>query len=72
MISIFKNRIAYLSLSLVLLACAFPLVSIGLVEGPRSLWWLGLLSLTCGGLIPPLQRLLLGPATPPANASDSE
>ena len=61
MVNLFKNRLAYLSLSLVLLIMAFPLISIGMSTGPRLLWWLGLLALGCGGLIPPLQRLLLGP-----------
>lgn len=61
MIALFKNRLAYLSVSLVLLVAAFPLISIGTTTGPRPLWWLGLFALGCGGLIPPLQRLLLGP-----------
>lgn len=61
MIALFKNRLAYLSLSLALLMIAFPLISIGTTTGPKLLGWLGLLALGCGGLIPPLQRLLLGP-----------
>lgn len=69
MIALFKNRLAYLSVSLVLLAAAFPLISIGSTAGPRALWWLGLASLVCGGLIPPLQRLLLGP---PRSASAAD
>jgi len=68
MIALFKNRLAYLSLSLILLIVAFPLISIGTTTGPRPLWWFGLLALACGGLIPPLQRLLLGP---PASATTS-
>lgn len=64
MIALLKNRLAYLSISLVLLLVAFPLISIGATRGPAALWWAGLLALGCGGLIPPLQRLLLGP--PPA------
>ncbi len=74
MIALFKNRLAYLSLSLILLVLAFPLISIGMTTGPNSLWWLGLLALTCGGLIPPIQRLLFGPppgAAAPAPKSDS-
>lgn len=66
MIALFQNRLAYLSLSLVLLVAAFPLISAGTVHGPESLWWLGLLALTCGGLIPPVQRLVWGPPEPPA------
>lgn len=61
MITLFKNRLAYLSVSLVLLAIAFPLISLGTTDGPAWLWWAGLLALTCGGLIPPVQRLLFGP-----------
>ncbi|HMN41854.1 MAG TPA: hypothetical protein PKE29_13500 [Phycisphaerales bacterium] len=64
MIALLRNRLAYLSASLVLLVVAFPLISIGATHGPKALWWIGLLALGCGGLIPPLQRLLLGP--PPA------
>jgi len=64
MIALLRNRLAYLSSSLVLLVVAFPLISIGTTRGPTALWWAGLLMLGCGALIPPLQRLLLGP--PPA------
>lgn len=73
MIALFKNRLAYLSVSLVLLVVAFPLVSIGMSRGPAALWWLGLLALGCGGLIPPLQRILLGPPpAPPASEPQSD
>lgn len=68
MIALFKNRLAYLSTSLVLMVVAFPLISLGTTSGSVLLWWAGLLALGCGGLIPPLQRLLLGP--PPASARD--
>lgn len=61
MTAVFRNRLAYLSLSFILLIAAYPLISIGMTSGPSLLWWIGLLSLGCGGLIPPLQRLLLGP-----------
>lgn len=71
MIALFKNRLAYLSLSLILLIVAFPLISIGTTNGNKLLWWCGLLALSCGGLIPPLQRLLLGPP-PSAPAADDE
>ena len=71
MVALFKNRIAYLSLSLILLIVAFPLVSIGTSYGPAWLWWAGLLALTCGGLIPPVQRLIWGPPRPPASEPDS-
>ncbi|NYT60846.1 hypothetical protein H0A66_00700 [Alcaligenaceae bacterium] len=71
MIALFKNRLAYLSVSLVLMMAAFPLISIGTTTEHRLLWWSGLLALTCGGLIPPLQRLLLGPPrSAPSPASE--
>jgi hypothetical protein len=72
MIALFKNRLAYLSLSLILLVAAFPLVSIGLSRGPAALWWLGLLALGCGGLIPPLQRILLGPPASEPQSDDGQ
>lgn len=64
MIALFKNRLAYLSVSFILLIAAFPLISLGMTTGLSLLWWTGLLSLGCGGLIPPLQRLILG--SPPS------
>ncbi|HET7335811.1 MAG TPA: hypothetical protein VFI93_11900 [Rhizomicrobium sp.] len=67
MTALFKNRLAYLSLSFILLIAAFPLISTGMTTGHGLLWWIGLLSLGCGGLIPPLQRLFLGP---PPSADD--
>lgn len=72
MIALFKNRLAYLSVSLILLVVAFPLISAGTTHGPDALWWMGLAALVCGGLIPPVQRLLLGPpAAAPADAHDT-
>lgn len=72
MIAVFKNRLAYLSLSLILLVAAFPLISIGSAHGPEAIWWVGLISLACGGSIPPLQRLLFGPPQPPAPKPDAD
>lgn len=60
MVALFENRFAYLSVSLVLLVAAFPLISIGTTSGPQFVWWLGMLALTCGALIPPLQRVWVG------------
>lgn len=68
--ALLKNRLVYLSTSFVLLLVAFPLISIGTTRGPSMLWWAGLLALSIGGLIPPLQRLLLGPP-PSSEASTS-
>lgn len=70
MIALLKNRLAYLSTSFVLLLIAFPLISLGTTHRVAALWWAGLLALGFGALIPPLQRLLLGPA-PAAAASAS-
>lgn len=73
MLALFKNRLAYLSVSLVLLVVAFPLISLGTSYGPPLLWWVGLLALITGGLIPPVQRLLLGPpSAKPAQTSDAK
>lgn len=59
---LFKNRIVYLSLSFLLMICAFPLISIGTTRGPEFLWWLGLAALLLGAMIPPAQRLFLPPS----------
>ena len=60
------TRLAALSISLVLLLVAFPLISIGTTTGPPVLWWLGLVALALGGLIPPLRRFTSRSQTPPA------
>lgn len=52
------SRLAALSISLVLLLAAFPLISVGTTTGPPLLWWLGLAALGLGGLIPPVRRLI--------------
>lgn len=54
---LFNNRVVYMSISFVLLILSFPLISIGTVEGPAFLWWLGLVTLLVGAMIPPAQRL---------------
>lgn len=58
---LFTNRIAYLSVSLVLMLIALPLISIGTTGGPGQLWWWGLGSLLVGAAILPIQRLLYPP-----------
>lgn len=63
--ALFKNRVAYLGLSFLLLMASYPLISIGTTEGPAWLWWLGLVALLLGALIPPAQRLLFPPARDP-------
>ncbi|QYX56437.1 hypothetical protein K1T73_15490 [Roseovarius sp. SCSIO 43702] len=54
------NRLLTLSISLVLLLIAFPLISIGTTSGPPVLWWAGLAALVVGGVLPPLRRLFPG------------
>ncbi|MCB1347981.1 MAG: hypothetical protein KDK11_04815 [Maritimibacter sp.] len=51
------NRHATLTLSLVFLLAAFPLISLGTTSGPPVLWWLGLMALCIGGVLPPLRRV---------------
>lgn len=58
---LFRNRVAYLSLSFVLLLVSYPLISWGTTRGPDVLWWLGLAMLVLGAMIPPAQRLLFPP-----------
>lgn len=50
------GRLSTLSVSLVLLLIAFPLISIGTTSGPPMLWWIGLGALAVGGILPPLRR----------------
>lgn len=67
------SALASLSLSLILLLVAFPLISIGTTQGPPFLWWLGLLTLVAGGLIPPARRFLATQPNPePTKAGLSE
>ncbi len=65
-----------LSLSMLLLLVAFPLISFGTTQGPPLLWWLGLLALVVGGLIPPAARFLAAgqqkPRTTRAGMADDE
>lgn len=57
--------LASLSLSMVLLLVALPLISVGTTQGSPFLWWLGLLALGVGGLIPPVWRFLAEPQPEP-------
>jgi hypothetical protein len=72
MVALLKNPLAYLSTSFALFLSSLPLISIGSTCGPRVLLWIGLASLCVGALIPPMQRLLFAPETPPASNSDNE
>ncbi len=53
-----RTPLFYMTASFILLLIALPLVSIGSTGGPRALLWIGLIALTLGGMVPPLQRLL--------------
>lgn len=72
LVALLKNRLAYLSTSLVLMLAAFPLISIGTTSGPRVLWWTGFVALCVGGLIPPVQRLFFAPKSSSASTPDDE
>lgn len=49
---------ATLTLSLLLMLAAFPLISIGSFHGPDALWWTGLAALAIGGALPPVRRFV--------------
>ncbi len=60
------SRLAALSLSMALLLAAFPLISFGTTRDEAAFWWLGLLALLVGGLIPPARRFLAARQPEPA------
>jgi hypothetical protein len=46
------------TLALLLLFAAFPITSWGTVGSNRLVWWIGLLSLVAGGVLPVLTRYM--------------
>lgn len=44
--------------SLLLLFAAFPIISWGTMSGSRMVWWVGLISLVAGGVLPVLTRYM--------------
>lgn len=68
------SNLAALSLSLVLLLAAFPLISIGTTQDLILVWWLGVVALVAGGAIPPLGRIVTARnvETPPTRAGLAE
>jgi hypothetical protein len=46
------------SLALLLLFAAFPITSWGTTSGNRWAWWIGLLGLVVGGLLPVITRYM--------------
>ncbi|UPG72074.1 hypothetical protein MVG78_16310 [Roseomonas gilardii subsp. gilardii] len=45
-------------IALLLLFTAFPIISLGATAGNNWVWWIGLLSLIAGGLLPVLTRYM--------------
>ena len=45
-------------LALLLLFAAFPIISFGTTGGSVVVWWIGLLSLVLGGVLPVLTRYM--------------
>jgi hypothetical protein len=68
------SSLAALSLSMVLLLAAYPLISLGTTQDRPFLWCLGLIALVVGGLIPPARRFLAAPQPepPPTRAGMAE
>jgi hypothetical protein len=68
------TRLVALSLSMLLMLAAFPLISLGTAQGQPLLWQLGLLALALGGLVPPLGRYIAArkPEPPPTRAGMAE
>jgi hypothetical protein len=46
------------SLSLLLLFAAFPITSVGTTAGNSLVWWVGLLCLVAGGVLPVVTRYM--------------
>ena len=46
------------TLALLLLCAAFPIVSWGTVSDNQFVWWIGLLSLVAGGVLPIVTRYM--------------
>lgn len=46
------------TLALLLLFAAFPIVSVGTTGGSTLVWWIGLLSLVVGGVLPVWTRYM--------------
>ena len=46
------------TLALLLLFAAFPIISLGTTGGSGLVWWIGLLSLVLGGVLPVLTRYM--------------
>jgi hypothetical protein len=52
------DKLGIETLALLLLFAAFPLISTGTDGGHTPVWWLGLLSLVAGGVLPVVTRYM--------------
>jgi hypothetical protein len=52
------DKLVLEGIALVLLFVAFPLISVGTDGNHAAVWWLGLLSLIAGGLLPVVTRYM--------------
>lgn len=63
------SNLVALSVSMVLLLAAFPVISYGTTHGTAWLWQVGIAALVVGGVIPPAGRFLAAePPDPPTKA----
>jgi hypothetical protein len=58
------NKLVVESWALLLLFAAFPLISFGTTAGQAPVWWLGLLCLISGALLPVITRFVGRTDTP--------
>ena len=59
------STLVALSVSMLLLLAAFPLISYGSTHGQAWLWQTGLVALVVGGVIPPAGRFLAAKSPEP-------
>jgi hypothetical protein len=52
------DKLVIESVALLLMFAAFPLTSLGATGGSAFVWWLGLLCLIAGGLLPIVTRFM--------------
>ncbi len=46
------------AVALILMLLAYPIITVGVNIGAAWLWWAGLLSLTVGALVPPVEKFM--------------
>lgn len=52
------NKLKIETTAFVLLIVAFPVVSVGAAHGQEVVWWIGLIALVIGGLLPIWTRFM--------------